>query len=57
MLLIVKKRKKKKERWQLGSLLLFLKILTVYFVIADRNVFENVVTQQHSAYSVYLSPT
>lgn len=45
-----------KKRWQLGTLLLFLKIVRVYFVIADRNVFENTVTQQHLAYSVYFFP-
>lgn len=51
-----KKKKKEKKRWQLGTLLLFLKILRVYFVIADRNVFEDTVTQQHLAYSVYFFP-
>lgn len=46
----------KKERWQLGTLLVFLKILTVYFAIADRNAVENTVTQQHLAYSASLFP-
>jgi len=48
--------KKKKGGGSLALCSYFKKILRLYFIIADINVVESMVTKQHLAYSVYLFP-